>query len=54
MSKPEIIPAHPVRRREDRAYLTAPVTPDERERARANATKAGVSLAEYIRQRCCR
>ena len=42
------------RTRADRKTLTAPVTADEKARAEANAKRAGVSLAEWIRQRCCR
>jgi hypothetical protein len=42
------------RTRADRKTLTAPVTSDEKARAEANARAKGVSLAEWIRLRCCR
>ena len=45
---------HDGRTRADRKTLTAPVTAEEKAKAEANAKTKGVSLAEYIRLRCCR
>lgn len=45
---------HAGRTRADRKTLTAPVTADEKAKAEANARAKGLSLAEWIRQRCCR
>lgn len=44
---------HAGRTRGDRKYLIAPVTADEKTRAERNATRAGLSLAEYVRRRVC-
>lgn len=47
-------PDHDGRTRAERKMLTAPVTVDEKAKAVANARAKGVSLAEWIRLRCCR
>lgn len=45
---------HNGRTRADRKTLTAPVTAEEKAKAESNARAKGVSLAEWIRLRCCR
>jgi hypothetical protein len=51
---PDTHPKPILRTRATRKTITAPVTEDELARAKTNAAERKLTLAEYVRTRCCR